>query len=63
MLQDPVALRHLGTSSLVVTGAATGLVYLFAGRDTPLSVDARDVPALTATGQFVVISPEGATAP
>ena len=50
--QNPVLLHHLGASSLVIKGAVTGLTYLFAGHDTSLSVDERDVPALLATRQF-----------
>ena len=50
--QNPVILYHLGPSSLVIKGAATGFTYLFAGRETSLSVDERDVRALMATGQF-----------
>lgn len=59
VLQNPVILRHLGTSSLLVNGAVTGLVYLFGGSDTELAVDTRDVSALTATGQFAVVAPTG----
>jgi hypothetical protein len=53
VLQNPVALRHLGTSSLVIKGAITEHTYLFAGQDTTLDVDERDVSALLATGRFV----------
>jgi hypothetical protein len=52
VLQNPVILRHLGTSSLVIKGAVTDHTYLFAGTDTGLSVDERDAPALIATGRF-----------
>ena len=45
-LQNPRVLHHMGTSSLLVKGAATGHVYLFAAGGASLSVDERDVPAL-----------------
>jgi len=53
--QNPVAVRHLGASSLVVKGAGTGHVYLFAGHDSSLLVDERDVPALLALGTFALV--------
>jgi len=53
-LQDPVAVRYLGASSMLVKGSSTGHVYLFAGGDSSLLVDGRDLAALTAPGQFVV---------
>jgi hypothetical protein len=53
-LQNPVVVHHLGATSLVIRGAVTGHAYLFAGHDTSLTVDERDVPALLASGQFVI---------
>ncbi len=53
-LKNPVRLRHLANTSFVVTGIATGHVYLFSNRDTPLEVDERDVPALASTGNFAL---------
>jgi len=53
-LRAPVAVRYLGASSLLVKGSATGQVYLFAGGDSALLVDGRDLAALTAHGKFVV---------
>jgi len=55
--QAPVALRHLGASSLVVKGAATGQVYLFAGQESSLVVDERDVAGLLAMGVFALAQP------
>jgi len=52
-LQNPTLLRHLGDSSLAVRGQVTGRSYLFAGQDSALAVDERDVPALLATSRFV----------
>jgi hypothetical protein len=37
---------------LVVKGAVTGTVYLFAGRGTGLAVDERDLPGLLAMKRF-----------
>lgn len=54
--QNPVVLRHLGASSLVVKGTATAHVYLFAGRDSSLPVDERDVAELIAMGVFEVVA-------
>ena len=53
VLQNPVQLHHVGSSSLVVKGEITGHVYLFANGEEGLSVDERDLPTLLATGQFV----------
>ena len=53
-LQNAVLVHHLGATSLVILGEVTGHTYLFAGRDTSLTVDERDVPALLASGQFVI---------
>lgn len=52
VLQNPRVLRHQGAASLLVKGAVTGHVYLFAGGDAELSVDERDVPALLKMGLF-----------
>ena len=41
---------------MLVKGSATGQVYLFAGGDSALLVDGRDLAALTAHGKFVVAS-------
>ena len=57
VLQNPIVVRYLGTSSLVVKGAATGRAYLFAGQDVGLTVDERDAPALISTGRFVTEMP------
>jgi hypothetical protein len=54
VLQNAVSLHHLGASSLVINGAVTGYTYLFAGHDTSLSVDERDVPALLSCGHFTI---------
>jgi hypothetical protein len=51
-LQTPTPLRYLGDSSLAITGQITGRSYLFAGRDSTLAVDERDVAGLLATGRF-----------
>jgi hypothetical protein len=51
-LQNPVTVHHLGATSLVMRGAVTGHTYLFAGHDSSLTVDERDVPALLASGRF-----------
>jgi hypothetical protein len=53
-LQNVVTVHHLGNTSLVILGAVTGHTYLFAGHDTSLTVDERDVPALMATRQFSI---------
>ena len=53
-LKDPVPVRYLGPSSMLVKGAATGQGYLFAGGDSSRLVDGRDLAALTALGPFVV---------
>lgn len=53
-LQHPVPVRYLGPSSMLVKGASTGQVYLFAGGDSALLVDGRDLAGLTALGVFVV---------
>ncbi len=53
-LQNPRVLHHLGASSLLVKGAVTGHVYLFAAGDTSLSVDERDMPALLNMAVFAV---------
>jgi hypothetical protein len=53
-LTNPVAVRYLGASSLLVKGPSTGQVYLFAGGDSSLFVDERDLAGLGALGQFVV---------
>ena len=53
-LNNPVAVRYLGASSLLVKGSSTGQVYLFAGGDSSLLVDERDFAALSTLGQFVV---------
>ncbi len=52
ILQKPTQLYHLGSSSLAVQGHVTGFTYLFAGRNSSLAVDERDVPALLATQRF-----------
>lgn len=54
--QNPVAVRHLGASSLLVKGSVTGQAYLFAGADSSLLVDERDLGALVATGRFVIVA-------
>jgi hypothetical protein len=51
-LQNPTPLRYLGDSSLAITGQVTGRSYLFAGQDSALAVDERDVADLLATGRF-----------
>jgi hypothetical protein len=53
-LQNAVIVNHLGKTSLVIRGAVTGQTYLFAGGGIGLTVDERDVPALLASGQFVL---------
>ena len=54
VLQNPVFLHHVGPSSMVIKGDISGFTYLFAGQETALTVDARDVPGLVATGHFGV---------
>jgi hypothetical protein len=39
---------------MLVKGSSTGQVYLFAGGESSLLVDGRDLAALTTLGQFVV---------
>jgi len=53
--QNPVAVRHLGASSLLVKGAVSGQAYLFAGAASSLLVDERDLAALIATGRFAIV--------
>ena len=53
-LQNPRVLHHLGASSLLVKGAVTGHVYLFAAGGATLSVDERDVPALLTMAVFTI---------
>jgi hypothetical protein len=52
VLANPTTLMYLGDSSTVVSGSHTGFSYLFASRGKTLSVDARDVAGLLATGRF-----------
>ncbi len=58
VLQNPITLYHLADYSLVVKGAISNITYLFGGRDSYLSVDERDAPALLSTRQFAVKSSE-----
>jgi hypothetical protein len=51
-IQNPRVVYHLGASSLVVTGAVTGTVYLFAGHGAELAVDERDLQGLLAMKYF-----------
>jgi hypothetical protein len=57
ILQNPILLHHLGSMSLVIKGAVTGVTYLFAGQDSSLAVDERDVPTLMVTRQFIIKQP------
>jgi hypothetical protein len=62
LLQNPAVLQYKGAFSLVVKGSVTGYTYLFDGQGNGLTVDARDAPALIATGKFAAISSEGSAA-
>jgi hypothetical protein len=53
-LQSPRRIAFLGDTAVVVRGAASGLSYLFGPRGEALEVDERDVPALVASGWFVL---------
>lgn len=55
VLQNPTKLYHLGEISLVVKGAVTNITYLFAGRDTTLEVDERDVPGFMELQLFAIM--------
>ena len=52
VLRAPVALAHAGESATVARGSGTGLTYLFGADGAALEVDARDAPALLASGRF-----------
>ena len=52
VLRAPIALAHGGPSATVARGAHTGLTYLFGADGAALEVDARDAPALIASGRF-----------
>lgn len=50
---ESIRLGYRGDSSMIVRGSYTGTTYLFGAGGEGLIVDARDVPILLASGQFV----------
>lgn len=58
VLQNPSVLYFFGETSLVIKGTVTGNTYLFADRNTGLSVDERDLPAFLTMDIFKTTLPE-----
>ena len=42
VLENPVSLRYLGSTSCLIKGHQTGYLYLFAEKEHSLMVDSRD---------------------
>ncbi len=53
--QAELRVRFLGSGSLIVKGAYSGMSYLFSSEDPDQTVDARDAEVLTRTGLFRLI--------
>lgn len=56
ILQNPIILYYSGNSSIVIMGKVTGNTYLFAGDNSGLAVDERDVTGFIEMGLFTNIS-------